>query len=205
MFQYDGSSYNQLIPNSSNMATNSMQLGGVEGNLYATKQYVDEKTDMKMYKKNLLMSHTFNIATAQDLRSYDFTISNASNIFKTYSGLLFYFQINNLINVYSPRSSYVDFYLTLQQSEANSYLKYYFLSVESNCSVNSIREIYYLSFCNQTLTVHTSEDSISLAQNELNIYTRVNLNKKLSCNIIAQGSGGVSVSSGSIKAEIYEF
>ena len=41
IFQYDGSQYNQLIPNSSNTATNSTQLGGVESNLYATKEYVD--------------------------------------------------------------------------------------------------------------------------------------------------------------------
>lgn len=41
MFQYDGSQYNQLIPNSSNTSINSTQLGGIESNLYATKEYAD--------------------------------------------------------------------------------------------------------------------------------------------------------------------
>ena len=42
MFQYDGSQYNQLVPNHSNIATNSTQLGGVDSTLYATKEYVNE-------------------------------------------------------------------------------------------------------------------------------------------------------------------
>ena len=41
MFQYDGSQYNQLTPNSSNTSINSTQLGGVDSTMYATKEYVD--------------------------------------------------------------------------------------------------------------------------------------------------------------------
>ena len=41
MFHYNGSQYNQLIPNFSNISTNSTQLGGIESGLYATKEYVD--------------------------------------------------------------------------------------------------------------------------------------------------------------------
>ena len=49
IFQYDGSQYNQLIPNSSNIAVNSTQLGGIKSNLYATKEYVDKAAPSTPY------------------------------------------------------------------------------------------------------------------------------------------------------------
>ena len=41
MFQYNGSEYNQLNPNLSNLSNDSNQLGGVGSSQYATKEYVD--------------------------------------------------------------------------------------------------------------------------------------------------------------------
>lgn len=42
MFQYNGLEYNQLIPKFSNTTNNSNQLGGLQSNLYATKEYVEK-------------------------------------------------------------------------------------------------------------------------------------------------------------------
>lgn len=58
MFQYDGSQYNQLTPNSSNTSINSTQLGGVDSTMYATKEYVDGK-DTK-YLKTIKGTYTGN-------------------------------------------------------------------------------------------------------------------------------------------------
>lgn len=41
MFQYDGSEYIQLNPNTSNSSYNSNQLGGIESSQYAIKEYVN--------------------------------------------------------------------------------------------------------------------------------------------------------------------
>ena len=50
--QYNGTEYNQLNPNISNLANNSNQLGGIDSSQYATKEYADGiNPDFLRYKK----------------------------------------------------------------------------------------------------------------------------------------------------------
>lgn len=67
MFQYDGSQYNQLIPNSSNTSINSTQLGGIESNLYATKEYVD-RNKLQKYQ---VMAIPANAAEGKQIFKFD--------------------------------------------------------------------------------------------------------------------------------------
>ena len=59
-FQYNGSEYNQLIPNFSSTANNSNQLGGVQSNLYATKEYVEKTFNNPFLGYEKLISITGN-------------------------------------------------------------------------------------------------------------------------------------------------
>lgn len=101
MFQYDGSQYNQLIPNSSNTVMNSTQLGGVESNLYATKEYVDGNAGHKELSESLNISGKYsgteikkNLTKNIDLNNVD-----AIGIRVTYNnGLIINTQHNSSFN-----------------------------------------------------------------------------------------------------------
>lgn len=171
-----------------------------------TKGYVDGNTGFNAYKKNLLFEHTFDMSLGQSERLFNFTIPNVQEIFKSYSGILFYFKLNNVIassGTYGPLSLYL-------YSETKESIIYEILGINQRAYGGSgidNMEIYYLSLCNETKIYIPYETdkfpSIYLKGKNYKEGEYIVLNGNLSANI-SLGSISSSVNC-TVEVKMWEF
>lgn len=127
ILQYDGSQYNQLTPNLSNISNNSNQLGGVESSQYATKEYAD-KNSKKLIESIRLSG---NISSTQLMAPLTTTIDLSE---MDALGVNIYFNQNFTLQ----NNHYNQLYFQVGLGEKNKDPSLYLIEVVLNTNENNI-------------------------------------------------------------------